>query len=225
MSRFIVIEGLIGVGKTTLCRLVQEQWGASLVLEPVDDNPFLAQFYSDRSRFAFPTQMFYLATRHAQQLALQQRDLFSDLVVSDYLYAKDRLFAEETLAGNELELYDRFADLLKNQIPAPEFVLFLDCPTDVLLKRIERRAIASEQVIDPAYLESLRSRYFDLWDRFTDAPVYVLDTTDQNYADDPAAQEWILALIQGWLAGTPHPDAPPAWGSDSNQLALFGFAP
>ena len=225
MSRFIVIEGLIGVGKTTLCRLVQERWGASLVLEPVDDNPFLAQFYSDRARFAFPTQMFYLATRHAHQLALQQQDLFSDLVVSDYLYAKDRLFAQETLAGDEMELYDRFAGLLKNQIPAPEFVLFLDCPTDVLLKRIERRAISSEQVIAPTYLESLRTRYFDLWDHFTDAPVYVLDTTDQNYADDPAAQEWILALIQGWLAGEPHRDAPAAWGTDTDQLALFGSAP
>ena len=86
MSRFIVIEGLIGVGKTTLCRLLRDRWNASLVLEPVEDNPFLAHFYADRKRYAFPAQMFYLATRCAQQMSLQQGELFSDLIVADYLY-------------------------------------------------------------------------------------------------------------------------------------------
>ena len=106
MAKYIVIEGLIGVGKTSLCRILQREWGARLVLEPADDNPFLAAFYGDPARFAFPAQMFYLASRYDQQLKLAQPELFTELVVSDYHFAKDRLFAEQTLGGDELALYD-----------------------------------------------------------------------------------------------------------------------
>lgn len=223
MSRFIVIEGLIGVGKTTLCRLLRDQWGASLVLEPVDDNPFLAQFYADRKRYAFAAQMFYLATRCAQQMSLQQGELFSELIVADYLYEKDRLFAEETLEGHEMELYDRFASLLGASVAVPEFILFLDAPTDAVLNRIERRAIESEQVIEGAYLESLRERYYGLWDRYTAAPVYVLNTESINYVDDPKAQAHVLAMIQGWLDGKPVEGAPLPYRSPGrDQLQLFG---
>jgi deoxyguanosine kinase len=223
VSRFIVIEGLIGVGKTTLCRLLRDQWNASLVLEPVEDNPFLAHFYADRKRYAFPAQMFYLATRCAQQMSLQQGELFSDLIVADYLYEKDRLFAEETLEGNEMALYDRFASLLGASVAVPEFVLFLDAATDAVLERIERRAIESEQVIEGAYLESLRDRYYALWERYTAAPVYVLNTEGMNYADDPEAQKKILTMIQGWLDGKPVEGAPLPYQSDrANQLQLFG---
>ena len=222
MSKFIVIEGLIGVGKTTLCRLLHDKWNASLVLEPVEDNPFLAQFYSDQERFAFPTQMFYLANRFAQQMGLQQQDLFQDLVVSDYIYAKDRLFAEETLNQDELALYDQFATLLKGGIPKPEFVLFLDAPTDVVIKRIERRAIESEQVIPAEYLNALRDRYYRLWASYDDSPVYIINTTDINSVDNPEAQTLILDIIEGWLNEKPHPQAPEQYDpTRTNQISLL----
>ena len=221
-SRFIVVEGLIGVGKTSLCRILEDRWSARLILEPCDDNPFLAAFYSDRDRHAFPAQMFYLATRFAQQQKLQQTDLFDRMVVADYIFAKDRLFAEETLSGDELDLYYRFADLLEGGIPKPEFVLFLDAPTDVVVKRIQRRAIDAEQVIEPDYLDSLRERYYRLWDQYTDAPVYVVDTSQIHYVDSEQDLQTMLAMIQGWLDGRPVPGSPePYRPSQTPQLSLF----
>lgn len=221
--RYIVIEGLIGVGKTSLCRILRDDWGAKLVLEPAEDNPFLAAFYSDAERFAFPAQMFYLATRYDQQLRLAQGELFSDLVVADYHFAKDRLFAEQTLGGDELALYDRFADLLRDRVPKPDLVIFMDAPTDVIRGRIRRRAIDAEQVIEAAYLDSLRDRYMALWGRYADAPVYVIDTSTINYVDDPADKQRMLAMIRGWLDGRPVPGSPaPYRADDDRQVGLFG---
>lgn len=222
MARIVVIEGLIGVGKTSLCRLLARDRGARLVLEPADDNPFLASFYADPKRFAFPAQMFYLATRYAQQLELRQGDLFTDLIVSDYIYAKDRLFAEETLNEAELALYDRFAGLLDGGVPNPDFVLFLDAPTDVILKRIQRRAISAEQQIPASYLDSLRTRYYNFWNRYDAAPVYIMHTGELNYVSDEADANFMLQVIDGWLAGEPHPDAPARYTPSAvPQLHLF----
>lgn len=223
MSRYIVIEGLIGVGKTSLCRLLERERSAKLVLEPVEDNPFLAAFYSDQERFAFPTQMFYLATRYAQQMDLHQPELFTRLIVSDYLYAKDRLFAELTLSETELALYDRFARLLAGSVAAPDFVLFLDAPTRVIQQRIQRRAIESEQRIAPSYLEALRQRYYALWDRYDRSPVYVLDTTSVDYISDPAGKAWILELVDGLLDDNPIAGTPEPYRSRARaQISLFG---
>jgi len=223
VSRYIVIEGLIGVGKTSLCRLLERERGAKLVLEPVEDNPFLAAFYADAERFAFPTQMFYLATRYAQQMDLHQPELFTRLIVSDYLYAKDRLFAELTLSETELALYDRFARLLSGSVAIPDFVLFLDAPTRVIQQRIQRRAIESEQRIAPSYLEALRQRYYALWDRYDRSPVYVLDTTSIDYVTDPTGKAWILEMIQGLLDGSPIAGTPePYRASARAQVSLFG---
>ena len=222
MSRYIVIEGLIGVGKTTLCRILEKEWSARLVLEPVEHNPFLAEFYRDRARYAFPTQMFYLATRFSQQAELRQRELFDELVVADYLYAKDRLFAEETLGGVELGLYDRFASLLGENAVAPDFVLFLESATSVVMNRIRRRSIESEQLIEPSYLESLRDRYYNLWDRYDASPVYVLDTSHVDYVGSPKDRERVLAMIRGWLDGKPIEGAPQRYnGRRPQQLSLF----
>lgn len=223
-SRFIVIEGLIGVGKTSLCRLLEQKRNAELVLEPADDNPFLAHFYSDPEHFAFPAQMFYLASRSQQQNNLRQNRIFTDLLVADYIFEKDRLFAEQTLEGHEMELYDTFSGLLSQTISVPEFVLFLDAPTDVIMRRINRRGIDAEQQIEANYLNELRSRYYNLWAKYTKAPVYVLDTSSINYIDQEEDQEKILAIIDGWLSGEPHPDAPDVYKVDNpNQLTLdFG---
>lgn len=220
MSRLVVIEGLIGVGKTTLCRILQREWGARLVLEPADDNPFLARFYEDPARFALPAQMFYLATRYAQQQELRQGDLFTPLTIADYLFEKDRLFAEMTLEGDELALYRRFAELLPEPPPRPDFVLFLDADTEVIRTRIQQRGIPAEQVIPAAYLDDLRARYMALWERYTLAPVYVLRTDRLDYVSNPQHRNAIMAMIRGWLDGHPSPGAPRPVGAA--QPTLFG---
>lgn len=224
MSKFIVIEGLIGVGKTSLCRLLKQRMNARLILEPAEDNPFLVHFYSEQERFAFPTQMFYLATRSKQQLQLQQTQLFSELFVADYLFEKDQLFAEHTLSGDELELYYQFSSLLARQIAVPDFVLFLDAPTEVIQTRIASRAIESEQQIRPSYLDELRSRYYKLWRSYEKAPVYVLDTSLIDYISNPKHAEYMLELIEGWLNETPLSSAPDRYqGQAETQLPLFSM--
>lgn len=212
VSKVVVIEGLIGVGKTTLCRALQREWGARLVLEPSDDNPFLARFYADPDHFAFPAQMFYLATRYAQQQSARQGNLFAPLTVCDYLYAKDSLFAEMTLTGPELELYQRFAALLDEQALKPDFVVFLDAETEVIQGRIAKRAISSEQQIPAAYLDELRRRYYALWARYTAAPVYVVRTDALDYVHDSSSRAYMLNLIRGWVEGAPLPGAPGVYG-------------
>lgn len=222
MAKFVAIEGLIGVGKTSLCHILESDRKARLVLEPCDDNPFLASFYADPDRFAFPAQMFYLASRFSQQMNLRQLDLFSDLIVSDYLWEKDRLFAEETLVGDEMNLYDRFSGLLQGSIEQPDFVIFLDSPTDVVRSRITRRSREGEEVIAAEYLDSLRERYYQLWSRYTAAPIYVIDTSEIHYVDSDEDKNYMLKLIDGWLAGNPLSGAPKPYTPPSHQLSMFG---
>ncbi len=223
MSKFLVIEGVIGVGKTSLCRALQDELGARLVLEPANDNPFLKPFYADKDRYAFPAQMFYLATRYAQQSELRQGNLFTELIVSDYLFAKDQLFAEKTLEGHEKALYDRFASLLSAQLVRPDLVLFLDAPTPVILQRIARRGIGAEVQIEADYLDDLRERYFGLFAEYGDAPVNYLDTSDLNYVEDPQARTAVLGMIRGWLAGQRAPGAPASTLFEREvQPTLFG---
>lgn len=217
----IVIEGLIGVGKTTLCRILEREWGARLVLEPAEDNPFLAEFYADPQRFAFPAQMFYLANRYAQQLQARQTSLFHPLTVCDYLMAKDGLFAEMTLSGHELTLYRRFAGLLDEEPLRPDFVVFLDSDTEVIRSRIARRGIPAEQIIPAAYLDDLRARYYQLWERWDLCPVHVVRTDTLDYVNDPAARTHALQMIGGWLEGKPVPGSPPPFAG-TRQRSLFG---
>lgn len=220
--KFVVIEGLIGVGKTTLCRVLRDAWGAHLVLEPAEDNPFLAAFYGDPKRYAFPAQMFYLASRYAQQVSLQQPSLFERVVVSDYLILKDRIFAQQTLDEAELDLYDRFTSLLDHRMPKPDLVVFLDAPTETVMSRIARRAIEAEQVIEPEYLDDLRRRYYALWDNYDEAPVYVVDTSEIPYADEPEARQHMIRMLEGWLKGKPVPGAPKQYNAPPDgQLGLF----
>ncbi|MCA9488275.1 MAG: deoxynucleoside kinase [Myxococcales bacterium] len=203
MTRYLVVEGLIGVGKTTLCRLLERERGATLFLEPAATNPFLEPFYADPERYAFPVQMFYLYNRWRQQTRIRQGDLFSGLVVSDYLFEKDRLFASKTLNAEELELYDRFAGALGEQAPRPDLVIYLEAPIDVILSRIDRRRAPGEQAITEEYLVDLRDRYERLladWDR---CPLIRLDNQALNYADDPEAQTHLLRTIDQALSGEP----------------------
>lgn len=206
--QFIVIEGLIGVGKTSLCRLLSESWGGKLVLEPCETNPFLEPFYRDPARFSFPVQMYYLMTRWKQQEGIRQGDLFSDLVIADYLFEKDRLFAEKTLSPLELDLYDRFAGALGESAPRPDLVVFLDAPIDTILARIAERACPGEDLIERDYLVDLRARYQRLLGSWTQCPVLYLDNTHLNYVADDSVKQSVLSLIRDGLDGRPVPPLP-----------------
>jgi deoxyguanosine kinase len=222
VRRFIVVEGLIGAGKTTLCRLITDEWHGRLVLEPSEDNPFLESFYVDPARFAFPVQMFYLVNRWRQQDQIRQQELFESVVVSDYLFEKDRLFAEKTLQPLELELYDRFAAALGERAPAPDLVVWLDAPTAVLLERIARRAIPGEDRITAAYLDDLRDRYERLWAGYTAAPVLRVDNRDMNYADEPLGRRRVLDLIRNALEGRRPSGAFGSTGASSSGIGPGG---
>ena len=198
---FIVVEGLIGVGKTSLCRLLERTWGARLVLEPSEHNPFLEPFYRDPTRYAFPAQMFYLVTRWRQQDRIRQQDLFGQCVVSDYLFVKDRLFAEKTLGDLELDLYDRFAGALGEAAPVPDLVVHLDAPEPVLMSRIAERQAPGEELVEPSYIEDLRERYVRLFSRWDLCPVLRIDNTELDYVRDIADQATVLGKIEAALRG------------------------
>lgn len=221
MRQFIVVEGLIGVGKTSLCKLLANEWDGRLVLEPSTTNPFLEPFYEDPERFSLPVQMYYLVTRWKQQASIRQEELFAKMVVSDYLWEKDRLFAEKTLEGMELELYNQFANALGERAPAPDLLIFLDAPTDVILKRIANRAAPGEHLIRAPYLIDLRERYKRLLADWTACPVLKLDNQDMDYLTNPRVRKELLAKISSALAG----NSDPTPGSDSDredQPSLFG---
>lgn len=181
--RYVVIEGCIGVGKTTLTHLLSERLGARRVLEVVEENPFLPEFYSDPVAHAFKTQMFFLLSRFKQQEELGQQELFSRSVVSDYLFAKDRIFAELTLNASELALYDQIFAALSTKVPVPDLVIYLHAPLDVVLSRIQRRGRSFEQDIDPAYLERLCEAYDRYFARYQMCPTLIVDTEDLNFPE------------------------------------------
>lgn len=223
MQRYVVVEGLIGVGKTTLCRVLEQHRGATLVLEPAATNPFLEPFYADPARYAFPVQMFYLINRWRQASRIRQGELFgSPLVVSDYLFEKDRLFAEKTLSSEELALYDRFAAALGEQAPRPDLVVYLESPMPTILQRIARRSAPGEVAITESYLADLRERYERLLAGWTACPVLRLDNRDMNYADDLEARHELLALIDRVLDGGPLPPTPGSRVDREVQQELFG---
>lgn len=221
LSNYIVVEGLIGVGKTSLCRLLNKRYQARLVLEPCEANPFLASFYADPKHYAFPAQMFYLASRYQQQIELLQKNLFDTLTVADYLFDKDRIFAEQTLNEEEMSLYNRFTQLLSHHVSVPDFILFLDAPTDIVLSRIQHRSIDAEQVIEASYLDALRVRYYRLWNNWNACPVYVLDTSHLNYVDSEADADFMCRLVQGYLQNKPIAEAPLPWGQNGTQRSMF----
>lgn len=175
---FIAIEGPIGVGKTTLARLIVEPLRARLVVEVVEENPFLHHFYQDIRGYAFQTQIFFLLSRYRQQKTITDARAEHGAVVSDYVFAKDRLFAQMTLDENELDLYDRLFTLISPMTAQPTLVIYLTARLETLLRRIARRDRPFERAIAPAYLDRLRGEYERFFAEYSETALLTVDTDD-----------------------------------------------
>ena len=193
--RHVVIEGPIGVGKTTLARRLAERLDARLMLEEPEANPFLDRFYRDGARYALPTQMFFLFQRVQQQQALAQPDLFDRLVIGDYLLDKDRLFARLTLDADELRLYEQLHAHLAPAATAPDLVIYLQAPPERLVERVSRRGLRAESGLTAAYLRDLSDAYVRFFHAYDAAPLLTVNTEHLNPADRDADVDLLLQRI------------------------------
>ncbi len=199
--RFIVVEGPIGVGKTSLARRLADSLAGELVLEHLTENPFLEGFYRSGRKAALPAQLFYLFQRARQIEELRQSDMFAPVRVADYLIDKDRLFAELNLDREELVLYDQICDKLDIDAPVPDLVVYLQASVDTLLSRIARRGISYERMIDRAYLEKLNDAYARHFYSFDDAPLLIVNASDIDLVNNDSDYERLFQQIDKTSGG------------------------
>jgi len=199
--RFIAVEGPIGVGKTALAKRLAESLSAKLLLEDVEENPFLQRFYSEGRSAALPAQMFFLFARARQLEGMRQSDLFADVQVADYLYAKDQLFAELNLDPDELALYNQVAASLDVEPPVPDLVIYLQASVDALMERIARRGRASEHLIDRRYLERLADAYARYFHAYDDGPLLIVNASQIDPIHNDADYEQLFERIEQFSGG------------------------
>lgn len=180
----IAVDGNIGVGKTSLARLLARHLGGALVEERVEDNPFLERFYEDMGAYSFQTQLVFLMNRYKQQLALCQKELFSDLTIIDYVFARDKIFAHVNLSDDELGLYNRIASELEAKLIRPDIVIYLQASTDVLYDRIRRRGKAMERGISKDYLATLNDAFNHFFFNYTDTPLLLVNTDSMDFVNN-----------------------------------------
>lgn len=200
-SRYIVVEGPIGVGKTALAERLAESLSADLVLEEVAENPFLERFYRDGRSAALPAQMFFLFARARQMETMRQSDLFTDTRVSDYLYSKDRLFASLNLDADELALYEQIADKLAIEPPVPDLVIYLQSTVDALLERISRRGRPYELMIDRKYLERVTDAYARFFHTYDDGPLLIVNASQIDPISNDADFDQLFRQIENTTGG------------------------
>lgn len=223
-SAYIAVEGVIGVGKTTLARAFQKETGARLMLEVFEENPFLSDFYGDRSRYAFQTQIFFLLSRYHQQ---RQIAALPRPIISDYIFQKDRLFAQVNLAGDEFQTYLSVHEALAENVVQPDLIVFLTADTPTLMNRITARDRPYERNMDPAYINSLRVAYERFFSHITAAPVLTIDTNQLDFVRNPEDRETIFARIRGALGEGPNQPTLPGLETSSAAMvaALTGPQP
>lgn len=202
---YIAIEGVIGVGKTTLARLLQPAFDADVLLEIFEENPFLSDFYSDRDRYAFQTQMFFLLSRyHQQRRSVPELLAAHENLLSDYTFAKDSLFARINLAGDELEMYGRVHEALAEKIRHPDLLVFLRAENQTLMERIEMRDRPYERDMDSGYIADLGRTYAEFFSKpYNNTPVLTIDTDDLDFVRAPEDLEFIKNRIEEALKATP----------------------
>ncbi|MEE9465539.1 MAG: deoxynucleoside kinase [Candidatus Neomarinimicrobiota bacterium] len=198
----LVVEGTIGVGKTCLARLISERLEARLVKEEFEENPFLEDFYRNPAAFAFQTQLWFLLSRYRQQQDLQQLDLFAPLLVTDYMFMKDRLFASLTLSDKEMALYDRLANLLERDIVYPDLVIYLQSDTDRLMANIKARGRSYEQKMDWKYLDSLNQLYNEYFFRYERSPLLIINSNDIDFVKNRSDLDEIIKFVREPVTGT-----------------------
>jgi len=202
--QYIAIEGPIGVGKTSLAERLATRLDATAILEE-PENPFLADFYGGRPGSALQAQLFYLLNRHRQQMTMQQGDLFAQSTVSDYLFDKDKIFAYLNLDDNELFIYQRLYDLLSKDVPSPDLVIYLQAPTDVLVRRLRDRARDLDRDTldpDPGYLKELNEAYQHFFFHYSSTPLLVVETSHLDLAGSDEALDDLIKQINGMGRGT-----------------------
>ena len=202
MSRYIVIEGPIGVGKTSLARLVAKEFNARSILEKAEENPFLSQFYQDRKKYAFQTQLFFLLNRFQQQKEIVQLNLFSQVTLCDYLFAKDRIFASLNLDENEFALYEQVFQLVSGRIPSPDLVIFLQARPEVLLHRIRSRNIPYEREIDLDYLRTVTEAYNHYFFHYDQSPLLVVNTSEIDFVNRDEDRDQLIREVKQMKKGT-----------------------
>jgi len=202
--RYIAVEGAIGAGKTMLAERIGTRLDATIVLEETE-NPFLADFYADRPGAALQAQLFYLLSRHRQQTSLRQTDLFSQMTVADYLFDKDKIFAYLNLDDNELFIYQRLYELLARDVPSPDLVVYLQMPTDLLLRRLRGRLADPEMAAlqpDPEYLRELNEAYHHFFFHYNATPLLVVESSEIDSDASEEALDDLIKQINTMTAGT-----------------------
>lgn len=193
--RHIAIEGVIGVGKTTLARMISERLGARLVLERFEENPFLPKFYEDAEHYAFQTQMFFLLSRYKQQQELFQADLFHNFVITDYIFEKDKIFAYLTLEDEELKLYETLLGAIEKTIPTPDLVVYLQSSVDRLMVNIRARGRKMEENMSEEYIKDLNEAYNYFFFRYKATPLLIVKSTELDFVHNEEDFEDLLQQI------------------------------
>src|SRR5512134_4857 len=204
IPRYMAIEGAIGVGKTSLAKILANQFGCRLVQEEVGHNPFLERFYENPRKFAFQTQLFFLLSRYRQQRELAQGNLFEKGVVSDYVLAKDKIFALINLEDDEISLYDSIYRLLVPTVPRPDLVIYLQARPEVLLNRVRKRGIEYERNISLDYLKTLSDAYNEYFFHYNETPLLVVNTSEIDFVESPRDLEHLVREVKSVKRGTHH---------------------
>jgi deoxyguanosine kinase len=199
---YIAVEGPIGVGKTSLAQMLAKELSARLLLEDADNNPFLPRFYAEPDKYAFPAQLYFLLTRYNQQRELLQRDLFEQATVADYLFAKDRIFANLNLAPDEIKLYEGVYKLVDAQMAKPDLVVYVRARVEVLGERLRKRNRDFERHISYEYLERVSSAYRDFFFYYDEAPLLVVDSSEIDFVGNPRDLADLIREIDAAGPGT-----------------------